>query len=39
MTAPLLAVEKLSVFYDAFQAVYDVDLSVSEGEIVSIIGA
>ncbi len=39
MTAPLLAVEKLSVFYDAFQAVHDVDLTVAEGEIVSIIGA
>ena len=35
----LLAVEKLSVFYDAFQAVHDVDLTVAEGEIVSIIGA
>jgi branched-chain amino acid transport system ATP-binding protein len=32
-------VEKLSVFYDAFQAVHDVDLTVGEGEIVSIIGA
>ncbi len=40
MTAvPLLAVEKLNVFYDAFQAVHDIDLSVGEGEIVSIIGA
>jgi branched-chain amino acid transport system ATP-binding protein len=39
MTASLLAVEKLSVFYDAFQAVRDVDLTVGEGEIVSIIGA
>ncbi len=39
MTAPLLAVDKLSVFYDAFQAVHDVDLTVGEGEIVSIIGA
>ena len=37
--APLLAVEKLSVFYDAFQAVHDVDLTVGSGEIVSIIGA
>jgi branched-chain amino acid transport system ATP-binding protein len=37
--APLLAVEKLSVFYDAFQAVRDVDLTVGSGEIVSIIGA
>ena len=35
----LLAVEKLSVFYDAFQAVHDVDLTVGSGEIVSIIGA
>ncbi len=39
MTAPLLATEKLNVFYDAFQAVHDVDLTVGEGEIVSIIGA
>ncbi len=37
--APLLSVEKLSVFYDAFQAVHDVDLTVGEGQIVSIIGA
>jgi branched-chain amino acid transport system ATP-binding protein len=37
--APLLSVEKLSVFYDAFQAVHDVDLTIDEGEIVSIIGA
>jgi len=39
MTAPLLTVEKLSVFYDAFQAVHDVDLTVGAAEIVSIIGA
>ncbi len=37
--APLLSVEKLSVFYDAFQPVHDVDLTVAEGQIVSIIGA
>src|SRR5271157_3050730 len=37
--APLLAVDKLSVFYDAFQAVHDVDLTVGAGEIVSVIGA
>ncbi len=36
---PLLAVDKLSVFYDAFQAVHDVDLTIRAGEIVSIIGA
>ena len=36
---PLLSIERLSVFYDAFQAVHEVDLSVNAGEIVSIIGA
>ena len=37
--APLLAVEGLSVFYDQFRAVDGIDLSVSAGEVVSIIGA
>jgi branched-chain amino acid transport system ATP-binding protein len=37
--APLLAVERLSVFYDQFRALDAIDLSVSAGEIVSIIGA
>lgn len=37
--APLLEVEKLSVFYDHFRAVKDVCLTVGEGEIVSVIGA
>ncbi len=36
---PLLSTERLSVFYGAFQAVHEVDLSVNAGEIVSIIGA
>jgi len=36
---PLLAIERLSIFYGAFQAVHEVDLSVNTGEIVSIIGA
>jgi branched-chain amino acid transport system ATP-binding protein len=36
---PLLSIERLSVFYGSFQAVHEVDLSVSAGEIVSIIGA
>jgi branched-chain amino acid transport system ATP-binding protein len=36
---PLLSIERLSVFYGAFQAVHAVDLSVNAGEIVSIIGA
>jgi branched-chain amino acid transport system ATP-binding protein len=35
----LLTVEKLSVFYGQFRALADVDLSVGEGETVSIIGA
>jgi len=35
----LLSIERLSVFYGAFQAVHQVDLSVNAGEIVSIIGA
>jgi branched-chain amino acid transport system ATP-binding protein len=39
MTAPLLAVGKFCVFYDAFQAVHDIELTVGENEIVSIIGA
>jgi len=37
--AGLLNVDGLCVFYDKFQAVYDVDLNVATGEIVSIIGA
>ena len=36
---PLLSVERLSVFYGAFRAVHEVDLSVNAGEVVSIIGA
>jgi branched-chain amino acid transport system ATP-binding protein len=36
---PLLAVERLSVFYDQFRAVDSIDLAVDEGEVVSIIGA
>ncbi len=37
--APLLSVERLSVFYDQFRAVDGIDLSVAAGEVVSIIGA
>lgn len=36
---PLLTVSGLSVHYDAFRAVHDVDLEVAAGEIVSVIGA
>ena len=38
-SAPLLSVEKLNVFYDQFQAVHELDLTVGASEIVSIIGA
>ena len=37
--SPLLAVEDLSAFYDQFRALYDIDIVVGAGEIVSIIGA
>ena len=39
MTAPLLDVQDFSVFYDRFQAVHGVNVSLNAGEIVSIIGA
>src|SRR5262245_13487448 len=35
----LLSIEKLSVFYDQFRALHEVDLAVGAGEVVSIIGA
>jgi branched-chain amino acid transport system ATP-binding protein len=35
----LLALERVSVYYDRFCALHDVDLSVDAGEVVSIIGA
>lgn len=38
-TSPLLAVCGLSVHYDAFRAVHELDLEVQAGEIVSVIGA
>jgi branched-chain amino acid transport system ATP-binding protein len=36
---PLLAIERLSVFYDQFRAVDGISLSIAPGEVVSIIGA
>ena len=36
---PLLVVEGLSAYYDQFRALYDIDIFVGAGEIVSIIGA
>jgi len=38
-SGPLLAVEGVSVFYDKFRAIDNVDIAVGAGEIVSIIGA
>jgi branched-chain amino acid transport system ATP-binding protein len=38
-SAPLLAIEGVSVFYDKFRAIDHVDIAVGAGEIVSIIGA
>lgn len=35
----LLRVENISVFYDDFQALYGVDISIEEGEIYACIGA
>jgi branched-chain amino acid transport system ATP-binding protein len=39
VSEPLLTLERVSVYYDRFCALHDVDLSVGAGEIVSIIGA
>ncbi len=39
MTAPLLSLSGVSTFYGAIQALRDVDLTVNEGEIVTLIGA
>jgi branched-chain amino acid transport system ATP-binding protein len=39
VSEPLLALERVSVHYDRFRALHDVDLTVGAGEIVSIIGA
>ncbi len=38
-SSPLLAVRKLSVFYDQFRALWDVEMRVGAGEIVAVIGA
>ncbi len=37
--SPLLAVERVSAFYDQFRALDDIDIVVGAGEIVSVIGA
>jgi branched-chain amino acid transport system ATP-binding protein len=39
LNQPLLKIENLSVYYGQFRALFDVDLEVKDGEIVSMIGA
>ena len=39
MTEPLLSLSGVSTFYGAIQALRDVDMTVIEGEIVTLIGA
>ena len=39
MTTPLLSVEKLNVAYGQVQVLWDVDLEVQPGEIVSLVGS
>ncbi|MFH0845553.1 MAG: ABC transporter ATP-binding protein [Pseudomonadota bacterium] len=36
---PMLEVRSLNVFYDEFQALFDIDLDVKRGQIVSLLGA
>jgi branched-chain amino acid transport system ATP-binding protein len=39
VSGPLLSLDRLSVYYGHFRALFDVSIEVGEGEIVSIIGA
>jgi len=39
MTAPLLEIKNLSVFYDSVQALRDVSLQVPQGSVICLIGA
>lgn len=39
MPEPILCAAGLDAFYDDFQAIYDLDMSVAEGEVLAIIGA
>ncbi|MGN6571110.1 MAG: ABC transporter ATP-binding protein [Pseudolabrys sp.] len=38
MTAPMLAVDKLSAWYGAARILYDLDLTVGRGEVVALMG-
>jgi len=39
LSAPLLEIRRLDAFYGDFQALFGVDVSVAEGEIVALVGA
>ena len=39
MSDPMLKIDGLNAHYGHFQALYDVDISVDEGEVLAIIGA
>ncbi len=39
MPEPLLQINKLNAYYGDFQALYDVDMSIMEGDVIAIIGA
>jgi len=39
MSAPLLKVEQLNVRYGAFQALFDIELRVGEGECIALVGS
>ncbi len=39
MSEPILSTQALDSYYEDFQALYEVDLTLNEGEVVAIIGA
>jgi branched-chain amino acid transport system ATP-binding protein len=38
LSSPLLSLESINVHYGAIQALYDIDISVKKGEVVSVLG-
>ena len=38
MTAPIIDMKSLNKFYQAYQALYDITLSVEVGEFVALVG-
>ena len=39
MTEPILSIRKLDAFYGDFQALFEIDMQIDQGEVVAIIGA